>query len=128
MQPLNSNQTCCLLIVFPACLVFFLPFLCPSLCSTHMVEHLCYFRDVISLLWSDLSIDALTFEINFLSTPSYQLIISCIPVPTQRAKSLGTLQPSVFGYNKQDHVGLGDGCHYFLVCLGQFWFLPVFLV
>ena len=91
-----------------------------------MVEHLCYFR--ISLLWSNTSLDALTFKISFLSTPSYQLIMSCIPVPNQSAKYLVTVQASVFAYNKQDHVGLGDRCPYFLVSLGQFWFLPAMLL
>ena len=54
--------------------------------------------------------------------------MSCIPVPTQSAKYLETFQASVFAYNKQDHVGLGDRCLYFLVCLGQFWVLPAILV
>lgn len=65
---LTSNQTCYFLIVF---LEFFLPFLCPSLCSlTYGRNDLCYFRNVISLLWSDPSVDALTFKTSFLSTPS----------------------------------------------------------
>ena len=68
-KPLNSHQTFCWLILFLACLSFFLPFLGSSLCSTHMVDYLCYFRLGLYhcwLLWSGLSREALTFEINFL--------------------------------------------------------------